>query len=250
MRDAFCGPAAARDASGRTLDEASECGFPAFAVPLAEQNPTVAPGPETYSTRKVAMERVLLEHALCPVTVLRPCAVHGAASRHAREWWFVKRLLDGRTAIPLAYGGRSRFQTTSAAAIADAVLHAMAGKLPPVANVCDADSPTVAEIGRAIMAVMNVQAELVGLPDAAVYPPKLGAAPWSIPRPMICSAAAAVETTYAEAVQPAVRWLVDHVDDRNWRERLPQRAAYRYDHFDYRADESALRQPGATQLAQ
>jgi hypothetical protein len=36
-------------------------------------------------------------------------------------------------------------------------VQAEAGKLPVVANVSDADSPTVAEIGRAIMNVMDVR---------------------------------------------------------------------------------------------
>lgn len=238
-----------RDDEGRTLDEASECGFPAFPVPLTEESPTVAPGPETYSTRKIAMEKALLDGSSCPVTILRPCAIHGPESKHAREWWFVKRLLDGRTAIPLAYGGQSRFQTTSAAAIADAVMGAVAGNLPAVANVSDADCPTVAEIGRAIMDVMDARAELVGLPDAPTHPPKLGATPWSVRLPMVCSAAATAEATYAQSVGPAVRWLVDNVRSENWRERLPQLAAYSEDHFDYQADERALQLPGAASLA-
>lgn len=237
-----------RDDEGRTLDEASDCGFPAFSVPLTEQSPTVAPGPETYSTRKVAMENALLSRAACPVTILRPCAIHGPESKHAREWWFVKRLLDGRAAIPLAYGGRSRFQTTSVAAIADTVLRAVAGDLPAVANVSDADSPTVAEIGRTIMDIMDVRAELIGLPDAPSYPPGLGATPWSIPRPMVCSAAATSEATYARSAEPAVRWLVEEVRSDNWRERLPQLAAYPKDHFNYQADERALQLSGAARL--
>jgi nucleoside-diphosphate-sugar epimerase len=107
------------DDEGRTLDEASENGFPDFQKVLAENSTTVAPGPDTYSTRKVAMERRLVEASSSQVTILRPCAIHGPESKYAREWWFVKRLLDGRKAIPLAYAGRSRFQTTSVAAIAD-----------------------------------------------------------------------------------------------------------------------------------
>lgn len=99
-----------RDDEGRTLDEAFECCFPAFPVPLTEESTTVAPGPETYSTRKIAMERALLGSATCPVTILRPCAIHGPESKHAREWWFVKRLLDGRTAIPLAYRVKVAFR--------------------------------------------------------------------------------------------------------------------------------------------
>jgi nucleoside-diphosphate-sugar epimerase len=238
-----------RDGEGRTLDEASECGFPVFPVPLTEESPTVAPGPETYSTHKIAMEKALLDGASRPVTILRPCAIHGPESKHAREWWFVKRLLDGRVAIPLAYRGQSRFQTTSVAAIADAVVQAEAGNLPAIANVSDADCPTVAEIGRAIMDVMDVRAELIGLPDAPSYPPKLGATPWSIPLPMVCSAAATADATYAQSVEPAVRWLVDSIRSENWREHLPQLAAYKNDHFDYQADERALQVPGAASLA-
>ena len=75
-----------RDAGGRTLDEAVETGFPQFPVPVPEDHPTVAPGPETYSTRKVALEQRLLDSATSPVTILRPCAVHGPQSAHAREW--------------------------------------------------------------------------------------------------------------------------------------------------------------------
>jgi len=237
-----------RDDEGRTFDEASIRGFPAFPVPLTEKSPTVAPGPDTYSTRKIAMEMVLLNGAPCPVTILRPCAIHGPESKHAREWWFVKRLLDRRAAIPLAYRGQSRFQTTSVTAISDAVVRALAGSLPEIANVSDADAPTVADIGRAIMDVMDVRAELVGLPDAPSFPPALGTTPWSIPRPMVCSAAAAAAATYAQSVEPAVKWLVGNVRSEKWRERLPQLAAYPYDHFDYHADERALQVPGAVPL--
>ncbi len=187
------------------------------------------------------MEQTLQELTQCPITILRPCAIYGPFSKHAREWWFVKRLLDGRTAIPLAYRGRSRFQTTSVAAIADAVLEGFAGKLPPITNVSDANCPTVEEIGHAIMGVMGVRAELVGLPDTRSYPPKFGRTPWSVARPMVCAAAATARKTYAESVESTVRWLLDHVENDNWQSWLPQLAMYPYDHFDYELDEQALR---------
>ena len=62
---------------------------------------------------------------------------------------------------------------------------------------------------------------------------------------MVCSAAATAEATYAQSVEPAVRWLADSIPSENWRERLPQLAAYSNDHFDYEADERALELPGA-----
>ena len=238
-----------RDSEGRTLDEASDCGFPVFPGPLTEESPIVAAGPETYSTRKAAMEGTLLSLAACPVTILRPCAIHGPESRHAREWWFVKRLLDGRTAIPLAYGGQSRFQTTSVAAIASAVLQAAGGHLPAIANVSDVDSPTVAEIGHAIMGILNRRAELIGLPDAPAYPPTFGATPWSVPSPMVVAGTTAPAATYKQSAEPAIRWLVEHVAGNDWRERLPQLAAYPHDHFDYETDDRALELAGRTAIA-
>ena len=228
-----------RDEAGRTLDEAAETGFPRFPVPIPEDHPTVAPGPETYSTRKVAMERRLLE-ARAPVTVLRPCAIHGPYSKHAREWWFAKRLLDGRTRIPLAYGGRSQFQTTSTAAIAEAVLQAFQGGGAKTLNVVDADAPSVAEIGRVVMATIGAEAELIGVPDEP-YPPTGGATPWSVARPMILASSAPTAGTYAETAPAGIKWLVEVTRGRDWRKVLPQLAAYRNDHFDYAADDRALR---------
>ena len=71
--------------------------------------PTVEAGPATYSTRKVALERTLVVGARAPIAVLRPADIHGAGSRSPREWFFVKRFLDGRRAVPLAWRGANRF---------------------------------------------------------------------------------------------------------------------------------------------
>lgn len=65
-------------------------------VPIREDKPTVPPAPATYSTCKVAMERRRLHRARILVILLRPCATEGSQSKHARAWWFVGRLLDGR----------------------------------------------------------------------------------------------------------------------------------------------------------
>ncbi len=89
------------DPAGRSLDEAGQTGFPEFPLGITEDTATVPPGPETYSTRKVAMEKVL-EHARTPVTILRPCAVYGRHARALRESWFLKRMHDGRAQIPIA----------------------------------------------------------------------------------------------------------------------------------------------------
>lgn len=47
-----------RDDLGRTLDEAAQNGFPEFPDPIAESQPTVAPGEANYSTRKCRLPKL------------------------------------------------------------------------------------------------------------------------------------------------------------------------------------------------
>ena len=46
-----------RDNLGRTPDESSQNGFPGLPDPIPETQSTVDPGPTTYSTRKIALQR-------------------------------------------------------------------------------------------------------------------------------------------------------------------------------------------------
>jgi len=233
-----------QDHKGRTLDEARDYGFPEFDGSMDENTETVTPGPQTYSTRKMAMETRLSEQAQVPVNLLRPCAIHGPLSSHAREWWFVKRILDGRSKIPIAYEGKSQFQTTSVAAIAESVVLAADGGLPGIANVRDADSPSVREIGEAIMQIMGADTELVGLQNKD-YPPMAGATPWTIPHNFTLTSVAPGKLSYAESVRPTIDWLVREVNDGNWQTKLPQLAGYPYNHFDYAVDDAALESMGS-----
>ena len=195
-----------RDDAGRTLDDAAATGFPDLPVPMTEAQATVDPGPQTYSTRKIAMERRLLDRARILATVLRPCAVHGPGSRHAREWWFVKRLRDGRRRIPLAHAGRSRFQTTAAANIGALVLAAARSGAGGVYNAADPDAPDVAGIATAIMAALGMEADLVRLETGARS--HVGRTPWSVPAPFVLSDAKSRSIgyepvgRYAETVDP------------------------------------------------
>jgi nucleoside-diphosphate-sugar epimerase len=189
-----------RDDEGRSLDEAGETGFPRLPVPIGEDQPTVDPGPATYSTRKIALEQTLLQTARVPVTILRPCAIHGPGSRHPREWFFVKRILDRRTAVPLAYLGESRFHTTATVNIAELIRVVLAAPASQVLNIADPHAPCVAEIGAAVAGVYGRDLGLVpfeGPPTGAV-----GRRPWGIPRPFI------VATARAEALgyNPAARY--------------------------------------------
>lgn len=234
-----------RDAAGRTLDEAAETGFPELPSAITERQATVAPGAETYSTRKVALERTLLDEAKVPVTVLRPAAISGPGSGHAREWWFAKRVLDGRPVIPLAYGGRSRFHPTSAANIAELV-RVVAG-LPGhrVLNIADPTAPNVSEIAGSVAEHLGYGGVIVGLPDQDAYPPTtVGRTPWSVQRPFVLDTTAAAtlgytpQTTYGQTVRTVCDWLARTVTDENWRTLLPVLASYAYDQFDYEAEDA------------
>ena len=197
------------DDDGRTLDEAAQTGFPRFPVPITEDQPTTAPGPATYSTRKVALEQALLQHARRPATILRPFAIYGPGSTHPREWWFVKRLLDGRRRIPLAYRGESRFHTSATVNIAELIRVALAAPATRVLNAADPEALSAAEIGRIIAEFYGVELDLVLLDG----PPKdgIGGTPWSGPRPLIADMSRAEAlgyrpvATYREAIGPACR---------------------------------------------
>lgn len=228
------------DDEGRTLDEASVNGFPQFRGAIAEDQAIVPPGSSTYSTRKVRMEKAAQAGFGERATILRPCAIHGEKSRHPREWWFVKRLLDGRLRIPLANRGAGRFQTTSAMTIGNAAHFLAANAIGGVFNVQDADSPSVLEIGRAIEYVAEQQVELVeieGYPDAGV-----GRTPWSVPFDFVTTdqklrdAGFAGGLPYQDDVANSVGYLARLAPD-DWRAAFPQLAAYPWDLFDYDAED-------------
>jgi nucleoside-diphosphate-sugar epimerase len=122
---------------------------PVFAI-YERTQPTIDPGPTTHSTRKVALERELLDRARVAVTVLRPCAIHGIGPQHPREWWLVKRILDSRKLIPLAYRGSSRFHTGAVANIAALVCTVLEVPGTRVLNIADPTAPSVAEIAALI----------------------------------------------------------------------------------------------------
>jgi nucleoside-diphosphate-sugar epimerase len=233
-----------RDHAGRTLDEAMHCGFPELPVPIPETQPTVAPGPQTYSTRKRELEIELIDKARCNATILRLGAVHGPNSQHPREWWFVKRLLDRRKLIPLAYEGASQFHVASTVNIAELIRVALEAPGSRVLNAADPTAPTVSEIGALIAERLERHSKFVGIADTG-YPPRIGATPWSIPQPFVLDlgAAAAIGyapvNSYADAVGATCSWLIEAAGKpgRDWRDSFPVLARYPYDLFDYSAED-------------
>ncbi len=230
-----------RDAVGRTLDEAAQTGFPELPDPIPETQPTVEPGPATYSTRKIRLERYLLDNAAPPVSILRPCAIHGPGSRSPREWWFVKRMLDQREAIPIAYRGVSRFHTASVANIAELTRVVVEAPGRRILNIADPVAPSVAEIGATIAAHLGYRGQIVPVDDQSA-----GRTPWSVPRPFVvdCRTAEALgykpATTYQDAVKLTCDWLVATAGDGDWKDRFPRLASYPWPLFDYAAEDAWL----------
>ena len=232
------------DEQGRTLDEAQGVDdFPELPVPIPETQPTVAPGDDTYSTKKAKLERILLENGRVPAAIVRPCAIYGPGDRMGREWHFVKRALDRRPYVVLTNRGAGQFHTTASENIGELVRLIAARPRTGVFNCGDPDPPTVLEIARAIGEAAGHRFEEVLLEEPAARG-EVGQTPWSAAKPLLVDMAKAEQelgyhaaTTWAEALPRQVRWLIGATRNRDWREVLTRGADYLK--FDYE-DEDEL----------
>jgi nucleoside-diphosphate-sugar epimerase len=214
------------DAQGRSLDEATGLeDFPVLPVPVREDQATVPAGPLTYSTRKVALENVLLESAL-PVTVLRPGAIAGPGSVFPREWWFVKRALDSRPVQVLSHNGQSRFHTSNTANLAELIRLAAHEPGRRVLNAGDPSAVTVYEIASAINSLLDHHPKEILIPGRDAE--GIGENPWSVPHPYVMDMSAAERvlgyrpvTDYLTALPALVEWITETARRRDWRDAFP-----------------------------
>ena len=229
------------DDDGRTLDEADEEGeFPRVPVPIPETQRTAEPGEDTYSTRKVALERTLLDGPLS-ATLVRPCAIHGPGAQLPRELFFVKRAVDGRRRVALASNGESRFHTTSVANLAELIRLAATSPGSRTINCGDPDPPTTLEICRVIGDALGHEFDPVLFTENADERPGLDN-PWAVPRPFVVSMDAAERelgyrsvTTYGDAVPETCAWVVGELErGRSWE------GTYLEGMLDYAAEDEAL----------
>jgi nucleoside-diphosphate-sugar epimerase len=240
------------DPEGRSLDEATdEASFPAWPVPVPEDWPVLPPGDGNYSTRKAALERVLRDRAPWPVTIIRPGAIHGPDSHHLREWYFIKRVLDGRHQVILPFDGASVFQPTAAVNLAELVALAASQPGHRTLNCGDLDPPSVAQISAIIDGLMSWSTERVLVAGPAPAP-TVGDHPWCVPRPVVADMRRAQAelgyreaASYADSLAGDLAWVVEACSGRDWREVLPDLASYPRDLFDYGAEDAYLAGTGA-----
>jgi nucleoside-diphosphate-sugar epimerase len=233
------------DDEGRTLDEAETPEqFPEFDGPIPETQRLVEPGDKTYSTKKVALEQRLLENGRIPATTVRPCAIYGPGDRMAREWFFVKRALDGRPYVALTLRGENHFHTTASANIGELVRLIADQQATGAFNCGDPDPPTVLELARRIAATVGHERAEVLLADAEGRG-MVGNTPWSAAKPFIVDMSVAERdlgyhpaTTWDDAIDAQVEWLIEATRDRDWQEVLPRGAQYLQ--FDYDGEDALV----------
>ncbi len=223
------------DDEGRAFD--GEGGDPPqLPVPILETQRTAEPGDATYSTQKAELEQTLLEGPL-PSTLIRACAIHGPGAKNPRELFFVKRAVDGRRRVALAWNGESRFNTASVANLAELIRLAAAQPGDRVLNGGDPDPPSTLEICHAIGDALDYEFEPVLLPADEF------GNPWGAPRlPLVVSMEAAERelgyrpvTTYPEAVKETCAWLVGELESgRSWE------GSYIEETLDYAAEDEAI----------
>lgn len=163
------------DTQGRAIESiAGPDSSPVFPGPIPESARTVAPGPATYASRKRSVE-IALEDSPVPATVIRPATVHGPHSPQPREWFYVRRIIDGRRTFVQGFKGQGSYHPVSVVNLAEMIRLAARNPGNRVLNAGDPGFPDERDIALSIAAAMNVDVDLVLLPG---LPPV--ASPWSL----------------------------------------------------------------------
>jgi len=190
---------------------------PVFGGPVTELQATVVADDldptsrDGYGAAKAAAEQVLLDHG-APVSVLRPSKVYGVGIGRPREWFVVRRVLDGRERVLLADHGNSVDHTTAASGIGSLVRLVADAPDRRILNVADDTAPTVLEIVRTVAAHLDHRFEEFLLDEDA--PAFVGVTPWTTPSPVVLDTTAARSLgwqppVFADAVRAELDWLVE-----------------------------------------
>lgn len=235
------------DDQGRSLDTIPRGEYPDLPNPIPESQRTVPPGDETYSTKKAAIEQLLLGQNELPATVIRPCAIYGQGDTLCREWFFLKRALDRRPHVLLAYEGKSVFHTSSVRNVTEVVRLAAERPGTRDLNCGDPDPPAVLRISRTIADVVGHEWEEILVPPDRSQEPFVKN-PWAAPRALIVDMRKAKDelgyepvTTYDDAITDTIEWVRNIATPIDWKEALPRAAEYFAKRFDYDAEDAFVR---------
>lgn len=226
------------DERGRGFD--SEDGFPTYPVPIRERSqPTVEPGDTSYATKKRAIELTLLDQEAMPATLIRAGAIYGVGG-DAREWYFVRRILEGRRFVVLGDRGRSRFHQVATENLAELIRLAAERPGSRVLNAGDPEALSVLDVSRAIAAVLGHEWTEVLLPGTG----EPCETPWSAPNPVVLDMTEAEfevgyrpVTRYEKAVRATCEWLVERADEVPWEQVAPRLFQPQPSSFDYEAED-------------
>lgn len=210
-------------------------------VPIGEDAPLRSGlylPPHTSEYDKIGAERAALaaaESGKIEVTILRFPALYGPGA--VREWYWVKRVLDGRSLIALPDGGLSLFHRGFAANVARAVGLALErGRSGMAYNVGDQFVYSVRQITEMIAGIMGHSWEIASVP-AGLWP---HGTPYSAPSHLVYDVAKITnELGYEDAVShaEALRLTVEHLVA-NPPDRVPSVSPQA---FDYAAEDEAIR---------
>jgi nucleoside-diphosphate-sugar epimerase len=220
---------------------------PRFDGPVTEQQPVLEPdysgayaSRTGYGPNKVAAERTLLDSGR-PISILRPSRIHGPGAARPREWYVLKRLLDGRTRIPLAHGGRTGNHPTASVNLARLAKICADQPGQRILNAADPGQPDAREIVLAIAEASGRAVQVVGLAEQAAA--EFGWSPWASWPPYFLDTSAAAALgyqpvgSYRQTVRPVVEELCALSPERQAQltadSDFPER-------FDYALDDAAL----------
>lgn len=217
---------------------------PRFGGPVSERQPVLEPdysgeyaSRTGYGPNKVAAERTLLDSGR-PISILRPSRIHGPGAARPREWFVLKRLLDGRSRIPLAHGGRTGNHPTASVNLARLARVCAEQPGQRILNAADPGQPDAREIVKAVAAACDRSVEVVGLAEQASA--EFGWSPWSSWPPYFLDTSAATELgyrpvgSYRQTVAAVVEELCGLSADQQ--ARLTADSNW----FDYAVDDAAL----------
>ncbi len=235
------------DDRGRSMDEAEdEENFPELPQPIPESQRTVEPGAATYSTKKVAIEQALLDQSSVPVTIVRAAAIYGPGDTASREWFFVKRVLDGRHRLVLVHNGAVPVAVIASRNLAEIISLCAEKPAIRIVNAADPQPQSALSIAQSIGAILHHEWEQTLLPGPSPQDP-IGENPWAAPCPMVLDIQVACDeldyqglVPYDEALRETCQWLMAATANRDWTQVLPNSYKHYGPLFDYVSEDEFL----------